>query len=103
VQATPEGRPLYACSAQQPFTSVAVVMRAAESLATSAHVVSDELWCVRGVTIIGAEHEPLVTGSGKAGAKLPKFNAANTLLGSQLSPSSSRASVRSSGCRPSDG
>lgn len=80
VQTTPEGRPLYACFAKQPFTSEAVAMWAAKSLATSAHVVSDGLWCFRGVTIIGADHEPIVTGSGKASAKLPQFKAVNTLL-----------------------
>jgi hypothetical protein len=81
VQTTPEGRPLYACFAKQPFTNEAVAMWAAKSLATSAHVVSDGLWCFRGVTIIGADHEPIVTGSGKASAKLPQFKAVNTLLG----------------------
>jgi hypothetical protein len=81
VQTTPEGRPLYACFAQQPFTSEAVAMWAAKSLATSAQVVSDGLWCFRGVTIIGADHQPTVTGSGKASAKLPQFKAVNTLLG----------------------
>ena len=50
VQTTPEGQPLYACFAKQPFTSEAVAMWAAQSLATSATVVSDGLWCFRGVT-----------------------------------------------------
>ena len=78
VQTTPEGRPLYACFAKQPFTTEAVAMWAAKSLATSAQVVSDGLWCFRGVTIIGAEHHPTVTG--KTRAKLPQFKAVNTLL-----------------------
>jgi len=81
VQTTPEGHPLYACFAKQPFTSEAVAIWAAKSLATSAHVVSDGLWCFRGVKIIGADHEPIVTGSGKGSAKLPQFKAVNTLLG----------------------
>jgi ribosomal protein L37AE/L43A len=81
VQTTPEGRPLYACFAQQPFTSEAVSIWAAKSLATSAQVVSDGLWCFRGVTLIGADHQPTVTGSGKASVKLPQFKAVNTLLG----------------------
>src|SRR3990172_5058538 len=54
VQTTPEGHPLYACFAKQPFTSEAVAIWAAKSLATSALVVSDGLWCFRGVKIIGA-------------------------------------------------
>jgi len=79
VQTTDEGRPLYACFAKQPFTIEAVAIWAAKSLATSAQVVSDGLWCLRGVTIIGAEHKAIVTG--KAGAKLPQFKAVSTLLG----------------------
>src|SRR3972149_443378 len=81
VQTTPEGHPLYACFAKQPFTSQAVAMWAAKSLATSALVVSDGLWCFRGVTIIGAEHQPIVTRGGKGSSKLPQFKAVNTLLG----------------------
>ena len=81
VQTTPDGHPLYACFAKQPFTTEAVAIWAAKSLATSAHVVSDGLWCFRGVTLIGADHEPIVTGSGKGSAKLPQFKAVNTLLG----------------------
>lgn len=80
VQTSPEGHPLYACFAKQPLTTEAVAIWAAKSLATSAHVVSDGLWCFRGVKIIGADHHPTVTGSGKAGAKLPQFKAVNTLL-----------------------
>ena len=79
VQTTDEGRPLYACFARQPFTTEAVAIWAAKSLATSAQVVSDGLWCFRGVTIIGAQHQAIVTGS--AGAKLPQFKAVSTLLG----------------------
>ncbi len=81
IQTTPEGHPLYACFARQPFTTEAVAIWAAKSLATSAHVVSDGLWCFRGVTIIGADHESIVTGDGKASTKLPQFKAINTLLG----------------------
>ena len=81
VQTTPDGQPQFACFAQQPFTTEAVAAFAAKSLATSATVVTDGLWCFRGVTIIGAEHEPTVTGGGAASAKLPQFKAINTLLG----------------------
>jgi ribosomal protein L37AE/L43A len=81
VQTTPDGHPLYACFAKQPFTTEAVAIWAAKSLATSAHVVSDGLWCFRAVTIIGADHKPTVTGGDKASTKLPQFKAINTLLG----------------------
>lgn len=81
VQTTPDGQPQFACFAQQPFTTEEVAIFAAKSLATSATVVSDGLWCFRGVKIIGAEHEPTVTGGGAASTKLPQFKAINTLLG----------------------
>ena len=81
VQTTPDGHPLYACFAKQPFTTEAVAIWAAKSLATSAQVVSDGLWCFRAVTIIGADHKPTVTGGDKASTKLPQFKAINTLLG----------------------
>lgn len=81
VQTTPEGHPQYACLVRQPFTAEAVAIWAARSLATSAHVVTDGLWCFRAVTIIGAEHERTVTGGGKVSAALPQFKAVNTLLG----------------------
>lgn len=80
VQTTAEGQPLYACLAKQPFTAEAVSLWAAKSLAVSAQVVSDGLWCFRGVRIIGAEHQPIVTGGGKASSALPQFKAVNTLL-----------------------
>ena len=82
VQTTPDGQPQFACFAQQPFTTVEVAAFAAKSLATSATVVTDGLWCL-GVKLIGAEHEPTVTGGGPASVKLPQFKAINTLLGNQ--------------------
>ena len=81
VQTTPDGHPQFACFAQQPFTTKGVAAFAAKSLAPSATVVSDGLWCFRGVTLIGADHEPTVTGGSAASAKLPQFKAINTLLG----------------------
>jgi ribosomal protein L37AE/L43A len=81
VQTTPDGHPLYACFAKQPFTTEAVAIWAAKSLATSAQVVSDGLWCFRAVTIIGADHTPTVTSGDRASTKLPQFKAINTLLG----------------------
>ena len=81
VQTTLDGQPQFVCFAAQPFTTEAVAAWAVKSLATSATVVSDGLWCFRGVQIIGAEHEPTVTGGGQASTKLPQFKAINTLLG----------------------
>jgi hypothetical protein len=40
----------------------------------------DGLWCFRAATVVGAEHERIVTGGGKASVKLPQVRAVNTLL-----------------------
>ena len=81
VQTTPEGQPQLACLRQQPFTTEAMAMFAASSIAPSATVISDGLWCFGGVQIVGAEHERIVTGGGKASTRLPQFKAVNTFLG----------------------
>ena len=81
VQTTPDGHPQFACFAQQPFTTEGVGAFAAKSLAPSATVVSDGLWCFRGVTLIGADHQVTVTGGSAASVKLPQFKAVNTVLG----------------------
>jgi hypothetical protein len=81
VQTTPDGKPICACFAQQPFTSESVALFAAKSLATNAQVVSDGLWCFGAVKIIGAEHQRVVTGGGAASVRLPQFKAINTVLG----------------------
>jgi hypothetical protein len=81
VQTSPDGKPIFACFAQQPLTTESVAIFAARSLATSAQVVSDGLWCFGAVTIIGAQHQRVVTGGGAASVKLPQFKAINTVLG----------------------
>jgi len=80
VQTTPDGQPLLACLRQQPHSAEEVAIFAAQHIAPSATVVSDGLWCFRAARIVGAEHERLVTGGGKASAKLAQFKAVNTLL-----------------------
>lgn len=81
VQTTAQGHPIAACFRQQPHTEEQVAIFAAQHLAPSATVVSDGLWCFRATTIVGAEHERIVTGGGKASAKLVPFKAINTLIG----------------------
>ena len=54
---------------------------AARSIAPTATVVSDGRWCFWGVTLAGADHDPVATGGGKASATLPRFKAGNTVLG----------------------
>jgi ISXO2-like transposase domain/Transposase zinc-ribbon domain len=81
VQTTPDGQPLFVCLRQQPFTHEEVAVFAARSIAPSATVVSDGLWCFGAVQIVGAELERVVTGGGKASTELPQFKAINTFLG----------------------
>jgi ribosomal protein L37AE/L43A len=81
VQTTPDGQPQFVCLRQQPFTAEEVAIFAAHSIAPTATVVSDGLWCFGAVRIVGAEHERLVTGGGKASTELPQFRAVNTFLG----------------------
>ena len=81
VQTTPDGQPQFMCLRQQPFTSEEVAVFAARSIAPSATVVSDGLWCFGALQIVGATHERVVTGGGKASTELPQLRAVNTVLG----------------------
>ena len=81
VQTTPDGQAQFVCLRQQPFTNEEVAIFAARSIAPTATVVSDGLWCFGAVQIVGAEHERVVTGGGKASVGLPQFRAVNTFLG----------------------
>jgi ribosomal protein L37AE/L43A len=81
VQTTPDGHPLYACLRPQPPTSQAMAVFAASHIAPSAIVVSDGLRCFMATTLIGVDHERIITRGGKASMKLPQFKAVNTLLG----------------------
>jgi hypothetical protein len=45
VQTTPEGQPQFVCLRRQPFTHEEVAAFAARSVAPSATIVSDGLWC----------------------------------------------------------
>jgi hypothetical protein len=81
VQTTDDCRPLYACLSPQPPTLQAMAAFAASHIAPSATVVTDGLWCFAATTLVGAEHERIVTGGGKASMELPQFKRVNTLLG----------------------
>jgi hypothetical protein len=81
VQTTATGQPIVACLRPQPHTHEEVAVFAAAHIATSATVVSDGLWCFRATTIVGAAHQRVVTGGGKASVELPQLKAVNTLLG----------------------
>ena len=71
----PSGHPLLACLRQQPHTTEAGGGVRRQHIAPSATVVSDGLWCFAATAIVGAEHERVVTGGGKASVKLPQFKA----------------------------
>jgi len=81
VQTTPDGQPQFVCLRPQPFTNEEVAIFAARSIAPTATVVSDGLWCFGAVRIVGAEHERVVTGGGKGSVRLPQFRVVNTFLG----------------------
>jgi hypothetical protein len=81
VQTTEDCHPLYVCLSQQPPTLEAMAAFAASHIAPSATVVSDGLWCFGAATLVGAEHERIVTGGGKPSMALPQFKWVNTLLG----------------------
>lgn len=81
VQTTASGHPLLVCLAPLAFTKEALTQWSKTALTTSAHVVSDGLWCFKAVTASGATHERTVTGGGGASVKLEKFRAVNTFLG----------------------
>ena len=81
VQTTPDGQPQFVSLRQQPFTGKEVATFAARSIAPSATVLSDGLWCFGSVQLVGADYARVVTGGGKASTKLPQFRAVNTFLG----------------------
>jgi ribosomal protein L37AE/L43A len=81
VQTTDDGHPLFVCLKKLEFTKKAIAAWAKTSLAASARVVSDGLWCFTAVTDAGAVHERTVTGGGAASAKMEQFTAINTFLG----------------------
>ena len=65
VQTTPEGKPQFVCLRQQSFTREEVAVFAARSIAPTATVVSDGLWCFGAVQIVGAQHQRVVTGGAR--------------------------------------
>lgn len=81
MQTTPDGQPQFVCLHRQPFTHEEVAVFAARSIAASATVGSDRLWCFGAVQIVGAQHERVVTDGGKASTKQLQFKAIYTFLG----------------------
>ena len=63
------------------FSKLAIRGWIEDSLAASAHVVSDGTACFSQVVGFGATHERYVTGSGRKAAQMPQFKWVNTMLG----------------------
>ena len=82
IQTNSEGRPHFMrLTPVAGFTHEALKQWSTESLASTAHVVSDGLWCFEAVTHTAAQHERHVVGNGKLAVKRPEFHSVNTLLG----------------------
>jgi len=81
VQTTEAGRPHLVCFSQRPFTKAAVGEFIAQSMALPLTVVSDGLGCFNVSAGLGAVHDRIVTGGGKASVELEQFRAVNTVIG----------------------
>jgi hypothetical protein len=79
VQTTEDGQAQLCCLGLMPFTNMAMTEFAAQSLIRPLTVVSDGLACFVATEKAGV-HERIVTGGGKAAAKLSQFRAVNTVL-----------------------
>ena len=82
VQTSADGRPRFMrLTPLTGFTNEAIKAWANTSLAPTAQVVSDGLWCFQAVTHTAAGHEHHVEGSGRQAVKHPEFGWVNTMLG----------------------
>lgn len=85
VQTDTQGKPMFMrLSAVAGFTNQAIEQWAKTSLAPTAQVVSDGLWCFGAVKTAGASHQVTIVssvGSGRDSVKLPQFKWVNTMLG----------------------
>jgi hypothetical protein len=65
-----------------PYFSWSEIARYAKSgLAPGSEVISDGLWCFKGVTEAACTHSAIVTGGGRKSAQLSCFKWVNTMLG----------------------
>jgi hypothetical protein len=81
VQTSADGKPLFMkFKAVAGFTKQALSQWADQSLAPTAHVVSDGLWCFAAVTQTAATHERHVVGHGRQAVERPEFRWVNTML-----------------------
>lgn len=81
VHINPGAQPQRGCVRQQPFTTEALAVFARRSIASSATVVSDGLWCFGALQSVGTGQEQVVTVGRMASVKPPAFKAVYTFLG----------------------
>lgn len=82
VQTRADGRPMFMrLLPVAGFTTAALQDWAAKSLAPTARVVTDGLWCFQAVTQTAAAHERHVLGGGRQAVQRPEFRWVNTMLG----------------------
>jgi len=82
VQVTADGQPVVMkLSVVAGFRKDEIEDWAGENLKPGTEVHTDGLGCFRGVEAAGCEHQPHVTGGGKAGCETPSLVRANTILG----------------------
>ncbi|WP_090333916.1 IS1595 family transposase [Nitrosomonas sp. Nm51] len=75
IQTNSEGRPHFMrLTPVAGFTHEALKQWSAECLVSTAHVVSDGLWCFGAVTHTAAQHERHVVGNGKIAVQQPRVS-----------------------------
>ncbi len=80
IQTNNEGKPHFMCvKPVAGFTHEALRQWSTKCLVSTAHVVSDRLWCFEAVTHTAAQHQRHVTESGKLAVQRPEFHWVNTL------------------------
>ena len=82
VQTDMDGKPRFMrLTPVAGFTKEAIKEWASKSLAATAQVVSDGLWCFAQVKEVAAGHERHVVGGGRQSVQRPEFRWVNTILG----------------------
>ncbi|MDY0268707.1 IS1595 family transposase [Trichloromonas sp.] len=82
VQTNNQNNPLYVVfSKVKTFSREEITAWATRSLVPSATVVSDGLWCFKGVTDIGCSQQREVVGKGRKSTDMECFTWVNTILG----------------------
>jgi transposase-like protein len=82
VETTQDGRPMkIQLRRVRGFRQREIVRYAKSSLAPGSDVISDGLWCFKGVTEAACTHSAIVTGGGHKSTQLSCFKWVNTMLG----------------------